>query len=128
MRPCQLRQIRGGWNERFEVRRQRISWPRTNDVGKFLRRICAIDGRHLQELERMGQSARALQPAIHWAQLSKSQILDPVSNFTLFSASNDRHTSQQTCAKNSPYAVSSSASLSRWCSPRRMCTSGSKQG
>src|SRR5882724_2852278 len=73
----------GGWNERFEVRRQWISWPRADDVGKFLRRICAIDRRHLQELERMGQRAGALQPAIHWARLSKSQFLDPAGNFTL---------------------------------------------
>src|SRR6266404_6068562 len=64
----------------------------------------------LQELERMGQSARALQHAIQWARLSKSQFLDPAGNFTLFSASNGRNTSQQTCAKNSRYAVSSSAS------------------
>src|SRR6478736_3523761 len=46
MRPCQLRQSRGGWNERFEVRRQWISLSRADDVWIFLRRICAIDRRH----------------------------------------------------------------------------------
>jgi hypothetical protein len=74
-----------------------------NSCGGFALSIVDI----LQELERMGQSARALQYAIHWAQLSKSQILDPVSNFTLFSASNDRHTSHQTCARNSLSVASS---------------------
>ena len=52
--------------------------------------------------------ARALghcNPQFIGRRLSKSQFLDPVGSFTLFSASNDRHTSQQTCAKNSRYAV-----------------------
>jgi hypothetical protein len=74
-----------------------------NSCGGFALSIVDI----LQELERMGQSARALQYAIHWARLSPSQFLDPAGNFTLFSASNDRHTSQQTCARNSLSVASS---------------------
>ena len=50
-----------------------------NSCGGFALSIVDI----LQELERMGQSARALQHAIHWARLSKSQFLDPAGNFTL---------------------------------------------
>ena len=50
-----------------------------NSCGGFALSIVDI----CQELERMGQSARALQPAIHWARLSKSQFLDPAGNFPL---------------------------------------------
>jgi hypothetical protein len=55
----------GGWNERFEVRRQwmvgRAPTMSGYSCGGFALSIVDI----LQELERMGQSAMALQHAIH---------------------------------------------------------------
>src|SRR5258707_15876623 len=84
MRPCQLRQIRGGWNERFEVCRQWIRWSRTDDVGKFLRRICAIDRRHFcKSLREWGRAPEHCNTQFSGRRFSKSQFLDPASSFTL---------------------------------------------
>src|SRR5262245_43941211 len=68
--------------------------------------------------------AQARDSAIYWDWICKSQFLDPAGDFALFSASNERSDIAPTWAKNSLYAASSSESSSRWCSPRRMCTSG----